>query len=184
MKKQKLNNLHNDAAASHQETVAPTEGNYAESLERNSLEGEKLHIVSFYLNGDEYAFEVTDAVEVLRSRQVTEVPRTPWFISGILSVRGEMVPVIDLKKRLGLATDGPAAGRILITAADDLKAGFTVDRLAGVKEVPVKSVEAPDEKGSRFLRGVIRAFEAPILLLNISLLTDMPPGSFPKTERA
>lgn len=174
MIKQKLNSAHNGADAARQETVAPTEDNYAGSLEQNSIEGEKLQIVSFYLNGREYAFEVTDAVEVLRPRQVTEVPRTPEFIKGILSVRGEMVPVIDLKKRLGIPPDcSTGAGRILIAAMEDLKAGFTVDRLAGVKEVPVQSVVAPDKSDSGFLKGVIHGGDAPILLLNISRLVDM-----------
>jgi purine-binding chemotaxis protein CheW len=175
MIKQKQNSTHNGGDAARQETVAPTEDNYAESLEQNSVEGEKLQIVSFYLNGEEYAFEVTDAVEVLRPRQVTEVPRTPEFIKGILSVRGEMVPVIDLKKRLGIPPDGTsaAAGRILIAAMEDLKAGFTVDRLAGVKEVPVQSVVAPGKSDSGFVKGVIHGADALILLLNISRLVDM-----------
>jgi purine-binding chemotaxis protein CheW len=173
MIKKKPLNLHNGSAAPHQETVAPTEDNYAESLERHSVEGEMLHIVSFYLNGDEYAFEVTDAVEVLRPRQVTEVPRTPPFISGILSVRGEMVPVIDLKRRLGMDPGGDSAGRILIASVDDIKAGFNVDRLAGVKEVPLSSVETPGDSDSGFLKGVIRGGSSTILLLNTHRLVDM-----------
>ena len=54
--------------SARQETAAPTEGNYAESLEHKSGEEEKLHIVSFFLGDVEYALEVTDAVEVLRPR--------------------------------------------------------------------------------------------------------------------
>src|SRR3990170_2848270 len=118
--------------SARQETAAPTEGNYAESLEHKSGEEEKLHIVSFFLGDVEYALEVTDAVEVLRPREVTEVPRTPEFIKGILSVRGEMVPVMDLKLRLGAGEAGQRSGRILIASVEEIKAGFTVDRLAGV----------------------------------------------------
>lgn len=174
MIKPNLNSAHNEAGAARQDTVAPTEDNYAESLEQYSIEGEKLQIVSFYLNGEEYAFEVTDAVEVLRPRALTEVPRTPEFIKGILSVRGDMVAVIDLKKRLGIVPDGfKGAGRILIAAVEDLKAGFTVDRLAGVKEVPVQSVVAPAVSDPVFLKGIIHGGETPILLLNLSRLVDM-----------
>ena len=174
MTRKDANSAHNEAEETHQDTVAPTEDNYEESLEQNSLEGEKLQIVSFHLNSQEYAFEVTDAVEVLRPRTVTEVPRTPEFIKGILSVRGEMVPVIDLKKRLGIRLDGfNGAGRILIAAMDDLKAGFTVDRLAGVKEVPMQSVVPSTGPNQGFLKGVIHAGDDPILLLEISLLVDM-----------
>lgn len=159
-----------------QETAAPTVDNYAESLEHKSGEEERLHIISFFLGDAEYAFEVTDAVEVLRPREVTEVPRTPEFIRGILSVRGEMVPVIDLKLRLGLAPDSSGHGRILVASVEEVKAGFTVDRLAGVKDVPTSSLGPLNGDGgdvdAPFLKGLIRVGDTIIRLLNAGTLIE------------
>lgn len=163
-----------------QSTVAPKDDNYAESLVKSEQEEEKLHIVSFYLNGAEFAFEVSDAVEVLRPRQLTEVPRTPDFIRGILSVRGEMIPVFDLKKRLGITdADSKPSGRILIAAVDDLKAGFFVDRFFGVKEIPKKAIEPPAEGGhvpAEFLKGNIDVNGNSISLLNTLKLIEISNG--------
>ncbi|MDP2689983.1 MAG: chemotaxis protein CheW [Deltaproteobacteria bacterium] len=169
-------NLGHAKKAVPQETAAPTESNYVESLEHKGQDEEKLHIISFFLNEVEYAFEVTDAVEVLRPREVTEVPRTPEFIRGILSVRGEMVPVMDLKLRLGAGPVNGRTGRILIASVEDIKAGFVVDRLSGVKEFPASSLGpvngAVGDKDAEFLKGVIRFKDIVIRLLNAGRLID------------
>ncbi len=178
MVKRKKIRLGNAEPAQPQEKAAPTEENYTESIERKSGEEEKLRIISFFLGVDEYAFEVADAVEVLRPREITEVPRTPAFIKGILSVRGEMVPVMDLKQRLNAGSANGRAGRILITAVEDLKAGFVVDKLSGVKEVPASSLgpanDAPEDPAAGFLKGVIRVKDVVIRLLDAARLLDFP----------
>lgn len=159
-----------------QATVAPTDDDYASSLEYRSRNKEKIHIVSFYLFTNEYAFKVSDAVEVLKLGGLTAVPRTPEFMKGILSVRGDMVPVIDLKKRLGVgSSEAPPGSRILITAVEDLKVGFIVDRLSGVQEVPSNSIVLSNgiEDGSLFVNGVISMNGKTISLLNLDKLIDI-----------
>lgn len=157
--------------ALRQSTLAPTVDNYAESLEKSSPEEERLSIVSFYLGEAEFAFELPDAVEVLRLKPLTEVPRTPDFINGILSVRGEMVPVMDLKKRLsiGQLEQERLSARILVVSVEELKVGFLVDRMGGVKEVPASSLEGSSEG---FVKGVISHKGASIRLLDAPGLID------------
>ena len=157
-------------AASLQSTVAPTIDNYSKSLERRAPEEKKLQIVSFFLGVREYAFELLDAVEVLRVRTLTEVPRTPDFIKGILSVRGEMVPVMDTKLRLSEGCFVTVhSGRVLVTSVGDLKVGFLVDRMGAVREVAVASIE-PVDYG--FVKGLIQASGGPIQLLDLGRLID------------
>lgn len=161
------------AEAEHQATVAPTVENYDESLEHRKKSEGTVNIISFFLGVDEYAFEVSEAVEVLRPRQTTEVPWTPEYIKGILSVRGEMVPVLDLKMRLGLGNvNGRPSARILVVGAEDLKAGLLVDRLAGVREVPASFLEPPGESEPQaaFMKAVIRDGERVIRLLDAGVL--------------
>ena len=162
--------------ASSQRTVAPTEEHYTSSFEQKKSGDEgTINIISFFLGLDEYAFEVADAVEVLRPRQVTEVPRTPDWIKGILCVRGEMVPVVDLRMRLGLgASESRPSSRILVVAVEDTKAGLMVDRLSGVREVPQSLVGPPEEAGPNalFTKGVINTGERMIRLLDAGALVD------------
>lgn len=157
-------------ASSRQSTVAPTVENYSKGLERQVPEEKKLQIVSFFLGEREYAFELIDAVEVLRARTLTEVPRTPDFIKGILSVRGEMVPVMDTKMRLSEGCfESVKFRRVLVTSVAGLKVGFLVDRMGGVREVAVASIE-PVEDG--FVKGFIQAPGGLILLLDVVRLID------------
>jgi purine-binding chemotaxis protein CheW len=156
---------------------APAEDN-AGVLEYMSLSRERIHIVTFHLLQDEYAFEVSDAVEVLKHGGLTSVPRTPEFIRGILSVRGDMVPIFDLKMRLGIGSSKDNLGRILVTSIDDLKVGFIVDRLSGVREVALSSVVPyiGTENGptmSRFLKGVVSANGMNVSILNLGRLIDI-----------
>lgn len=153
-----------------QSTVAPTVDNYSKSLERQVPEERKLQIVSFFLGEREYAFELLDAVEVLRARTLTEVPRTPDFIKGILSVRGEMVPVMDTKMRLSEGRFGVVRfGRVLVASVADLKVGFLVDKMGGVREVVAASIEPLDDG---FVKGLIKAPGGVILLLDVVRLID------------
>lgn len=158
-----------------QVTVAPTEENYLASLEYRGGDEESLSIISFFTGPRECAFEVSDAVEVLRARQITEVPRTPAYILGILSVRGEMVTVIDLRTRFGMERASSSSSRILVVTVEDVKAGFLVDRLGCVKAVRAASVGAPaDGLGvpARFMKGVVRSSGLSVLLLDAKALIE------------
>ena len=162
--------------AERQLTVAPTEENYLASLEYRGPDEESLNIISFFTGPRECALEVSDAVEVLRPRQITEVPRTPEYIKGILSVRGEMVTVIDLRMRFGMEpAEALPSSRILVVTVDDLKAGFLVDRLVGVKAVRAASVQqaGPDHGApGRFLKGVFQSSGNSVLLLDAGALLE------------
>lgn len=164
-------------SAVRQRNVAPTEADYNESLEHRSFDGKEIQVVSFFLDEDEYAFEVTDAVEVLKPRPCTELPRMPSFLKGILSVRGEMVPVVDLKERLGGAVAGEsAAARIIIASVDDTMAGFLVDRMGAVELLPEKffsNGSGPGKPvGADFINGVIEVDDRRISILDPQRLLD------------
>jgi len=166
--------------APSQRTVAPTVDDYDASLEYRAEDAEKITVISFFAGGAEYAFPVTEAVEAVRNRALTEVPRTPAFIKGIFSHRGEMVSVVDIKERLGIvsAPRTPYGVRILITLVDDMKTGFLVDRLSGVRDVLLADVRAPapNEIAScemEFVIGLIKSGDRLIRLLSSARLVDL-----------
>lgn len=167
---------HRMEQSGHQLTIAPTEENYLASLEYRGLDEESLNIISFFIGTRECAFEVSDAVEVLRPRQITEVPRTPAYIRGILPVRGEMVTIIDLRTRFGLEPmEARTSSRILVVTIDDVKAGFLVDKLVGVKAVKAASIERPGpDMGvpARFLKGAAAYSGSRVHLLSPAALIE------------
>ncbi|MBI5888413.1 MAG: chemotaxis protein CheW [Deltaproteobacteria bacterium] len=134
-------------------------------------------VFPFLLGTKEYAFEAGDAPEVLKAMPVTEVPSTPAFIKGIIPFRGEMLAVIDLRNRLGM--EGAAQkSKMLIAGADDLRAAFLVDAVAGVCEADTHPPDATEEKDV-FVKGIIKSQGRVIRVLSLEKLLNisisMPP---------
>ncbi len=155
-----------------QASVAPTAENYLQSLEHVADEAETLRIISFFLNGDEYAFEVGEAVEVIKPRPITEVPGVPDHILGLLSVRGEMVSVMDLKRRLELESQScnKLLTRILVAGSEEERTGIMVDRMGGVMELSAGSVDRGEETGGLFNGVVTTPKGSSIRLLDLDRL--------------
>ncbi len=159
--------------------LAPTEEDYRTSLE--SKRESALRVISFYLNAEEYGFEITDAFEVIKPKEYTEVPLTPDFIKGVVSVRGEMVALIDLKARLdihGPLADGAArTARILIAGYEERRAGFLVDGVGGVRELPDASLVDAVNAGVKlngFAKTAALLGGNRIVVLDLRKLLDMP----------
>ncbi len=159
--------------------LAPTEGGYRTSLDNTGASAQS--VISFYLNADEYGFEMTDAFEVMKPKEYTEVPLTPVFIKGVISVRGEMVALIDLKARLNIPVpqgEGVARPpRILIAGHADHRAGFLVDGIAGVRELPYESLKDAANGGvteGGFAKASAMLGGKRIVVLDLKKLLDLP----------
>lgn len=136
-----------------------------------------LRLVTFVLGDQEYALEVAEAVEVLKPRKLTAVPLVPGYIKGILSVRGEMVTVIDTKRRIGAGAYGEDDyGRILIASTNSQKVGFLVDRMTGVFETrqALTGADGSPKNGpaGAFIKGVVTFNGREISLLSIERLIE------------
>ncbi|NBV45397.1 MAG: chemotaxis protein CheW [Planctomycetia bacterium] len=108
-----------------------------------------------------FAIETARISEVLRGQRTTPVPLAHPAVRGLLNLRGRIVPVIDMRIRLGLAAATAAAdvaGRtIIVIEVDDEAFSLLVDRLADVVEIPVRSIEPPttaDRPGQDAIDGV------------------------------
>jgi purine-binding chemotaxis protein CheW len=100
-------------------------------------------ILTFALGGDAYGVPLTQVLEILGVRAITRVPRSPQDVVGVCTVRGELVTVIDTRRRL--APRAPRAqnrGRILLTStADGEKVGLLVDEVLGVQRFSQAQIE-------------------------------------------
>ncbi|MBI2061605.1 MAG: chemotaxis protein CheW [Nitrospirae bacterium] len=112
-------------------------------------------IFTFWLGDEEYGIELAAVKEIVKHKDltVTRVPTAPPFIPGILSLRGEVIPMLDLKMRLGLGAEAGAesgtGGRIVICEHRGSSFGVIVDRVGGVVHVPESRLEkAPAHIGA------------------------------------
>lgn len=100
--------------------------------------------LTFALGSEEYAVAIERVREVMRCPPITEVPRAPRHVLGVVTVRGEVVTVFDPRRRLGLpgAAPGPDAGRIVIVDAGEGPCGLLVDAVSSVVRLRPGSIEA------------------------------------------
>lgn len=133
---------------------------------------QELELLSFQLGAEEYAVMVDDVREVLKLRELTDVPNTPEYILGVTSLRGTMLTVIDLGRRLGLAPGvRDERTRIIVTSPDEEDVGLLVDRVTGVLKIMDEAIKPPPEnveQGVEFLRGIVRKDDRLVILLDLA----------------
>ncbi|NLU42584.1 MAG: chemotaxis protein CheW [Firmicutes bacterium] len=117
--------------------------------------------VIFELAGENYAVDVTPVVNVLRMVEITEVPHAPSFVEGIVNFRGNVMPVIDLRKRLDLpVSEHTKQTRIMAVSLDKAMVGMIVDAVSEVAEIPPDIIEPPSpillDVDSDFLKGIAK----------------------------
>jgi purine-binding chemotaxis protein CheW len=125
----------------------------------------------FTVGKEEYALDIMKVVEILRPQKVTKLPNTPDFIEGVINLRGNVVPIIDLRKRFGIRTLEHEDEKILLTRVGGEIVGLLVD---GVKEVCILSkgdISPPPTmvKGikTEYLEGIGKTGERLIIILNL-----------------
>ena len=107
--------------------------------------------VVFKLGRHELGIEISQVHEVLKWRAPAPVPRAPAFVEGVIDLRGEVVPVVDMRKRLGLAAPEPSPDtRIVIVGFGEERIGLIVDHVSEVSRIPEDAIS----KAPKYFRGL------------------------------
>ncbi len=134
----------------------------------DSVQFEKSYqMVGFRLGNEEYMVDINQIREIIMTTEITYVPRVPHYFEGVINLRGNIVPVINLRKKLKMPPkEITATTRILIMEILDMNIGFIVDRITKVIIIPEKNIDAtPTTFGgmaAEFINGVGR-FENKII---------------------
>lgn len=132
-----------------------------------------LKLVGFRLGDEEYAVDILKIKEIKLLMEVTRVPKAPPFVVGVINLRGDIVPIIDLRKRLRLPTpEFTDETRIIIVEIEAKLCGVIVDGVSEVIEIEENKVLPPPSivKGSidsAYLKGVGRLDERILILLDL-----------------
>ncbi|MBF0333220.1 MAG: purine-binding chemotaxis protein CheW [Alphaproteobacteria bacterium] len=156
----------------------PMSEDRAGSGQRGGADDEEQFVV-FRLLAEEYGVAIDSVREIVRvPEQLTQIPRTPAFIEGVVNLRGTVLPVVDQRRRFGLpACERSDRQRIMVFAIHGKHTGFIVDSVSEVMRVPRAAIgPAPDlsEEQSRMIRRVanLEARKRMILLLDVDQLLD------------
>lgn len=127
--------------------------------------------VTFSLVSEEYALPILKVREIVPLRSIRSIPGTPRYVRGVMDVRGLIIPVIDLRARLGLdASDGTRAEVVIIVKLAWDMVGFVVDGVSDILTIAREDIEpvtgAAGLGDQRFIRGLARTGERLIPLLD------------------
>ena len=99
--------------------------------------------VVFRLGKEEYAFDITSVKEIRDMEQVAKVHRSPSYIEGVMNLRGKLVTVVDLRKRLSIeAKERDDLSKVVVVEAPDAPVGFLVDEVTEVIRVNKGDIES------------------------------------------
>jgi purine-binding chemotaxis protein CheW len=108
-----------------------------------STPGDDIQLVTFRLAGQDFAFNIFQVERILRYEAPAPLPKAPSFLEGVLRYQDATVPVIDLRKRLGVPAPQEERTRTVVLEWDGAKLGAVVDAVTEVLQVPASSVTPP-----------------------------------------
>jgi len=153
----------------------------------------KKQYLAFGLGGEAFAMEIGSVKEVIHYGELTAVPLMPPYIRGVISLRGAMVPVLDLSVRFGRAPTEIAHRSCVIIlevprAAELVVVGIIVENVSEVLELAASDIEPPPSFGkdarSEFLSGVGKIGERFVILLDVKHILSMDELSALAGDRA
>jgi purine-binding chemotaxis protein CheW len=134
--------------------------------------------LAFHLGDEEYALDIRQISEIIKAREFTEIPRSPGFVLGIISLRGVVVPVFDLRCRLNLGVaEITASSRVVVCQSGDVIVGLLVDNINQVVNLVEDEIEPPPGVLSGLDRemvfGIGRYQDRMIILLQLHHVLDV-----------
>jgi purine-binding chemotaxis protein CheW len=145
----------------------------------NELIAETTQYLTFKLDGEVFAVDVAKVREILDFTLATKVPGTPDYMRGVINVRGNVVPVVDMRLKFGMAMTEKTVDTCIVilemTAGEDVTVlGALVDSVQEVFEMEPSQIELPPKIGTRwrteFIKGIGKRNNELIIILNIDMV--------------
>ena len=133
--------------------------------------GQLRQFISFAVGEEEYGLELLRVKEVIRMREITWLPKAPSFVKGIINLRGDVIPIIDLKEKFGLESRADAAQtRVIVVEVEGRLMGMVVDSASQVVRIPADQIDLPPPVlggfSQEFITGVGKLENRLVILLN------------------
>lgn len=135
-------------------------------------DGKILQLVTFKLDNEEFAVDILKVQEINKMTDITRIPNAPPFVEGVINLRGKIIPVVDLRKRLGF--EGRSFGkstRIIVVELEGMVLGFIVDSVSEVLRISESTVEPPPSlvsgMESEYIEGIGKLENRLLLLLEL-----------------
>lgn len=134
--------------------------------------------LKFELGGEYYSLPLLDVREVTPPPKTTPLPNSPDYFVGVMNLRGQIVSIVDLRKKLRInAKEDQSQQAIVITEIEGVNIGLIVDAISSVMNVGSQDLmplpEFKSKVNSKFIRGVFKEGEELVVLLDMPLVLDI-----------
>lgn len=135
---------------------------------------EVLQLVTFKLGDEEYGIDILKVQEINRMTEITSMPKAPFFVEGVINLRGKVIPVVNLRKRFGLGLKEIDSQSRIIVVDIGSTVGLIVDSVSEVLRISSDTIEPPPPitggVGSEYIMGIGKLEDRLIILLDIDKL--------------
>ncbi len=147
------------------------------------LTADSFQAVTFCLVGgqkkEDYAIPIEQVREIRAVESITNIPNAKSYVKGIMNLRGLIIPVIDVKEKLGLASEGEVNSskqRILVIEVNDTQTGLLVDEVDQVVRIQTKDLESAPQtvlESHNYIKGIAKMNQKLVVLIDVvKLLSD------------
>jgi purine-binding chemotaxis protein CheW len=146
-------------------------------VEEGEVDQELTQLVTFSIGEEEFGVNILQVQEIIRTMEITNVPRAPEFVEGVINLRGKVIPIVDMRRRFGLRSkEHDKYTRIIVIEIDMIIVGFVVDSVSEVLRIPANSVQPPPPvvagMDSDYIDGVGKLEDRLLILLDLDSLLD------------
>ena len=140
-------------------------------------ETDRLHLVGFTVEDEEFGVDILAVQEIIRMVEITKVPNTPYYVEGIINLRGRVLPVINFRKKFNMGYDSNCDNehkRIVVVDINGTVTGVIVDKVSQVLKISKDHIDPPPpglgKVDTDCLKGVGRLEDRLIILLDLHRL--------------
>ena len=146
-----------------------------ESTENRADIEDSTNLVTFRLGNGEYAIDIMQAKEIIKMEKITLIPNAPEFVEGVINLRGNIIPIIDLKKRFNLEeTEGDKNTGIIIVKIEDVDMRIIIDAISKVVSISNSDIQPPPPVlsgiGQKYIKGVGKLEDKLLVVLDLEKL--------------
>jgi purine-binding chemotaxis protein CheW len=130
-----------------------------------------IQLVTFTVGKEEYGVRIEEVQEIVRMPEITRLPQTESFIKGVINLRGNIIPVIDMRERFNLEKkDYSDMTRVIVVRIEEKLTGLIVDDVAQVLEIGLSEIEEAPEiitgRSKEFIAGIGKINDLMIIIID------------------
>ena len=161
-----------------------------EQTRTKAADDELDQLISFAMGDENYGVDIQTVKEVIRLREITRLPKAPVFVKGVINLRGDIIPIIDLRERFNMEQqEYTNMTRVIVVEVDGRSVGMVVDSVSHVLRIEEGQIEPPPpcvgKVSEEYIKGVGKVDEKLIVLLHITkILTTEEKVDLSKIKRS